>query len=433
MKHWLLFSIYTLYSVYNCIAQSNSSDSLPYVIYSDDCCNTKIEQSYLRNCNGSSKFINRKSNLYFFEKINTHSIPSTFSTQDLTYVSPREWQKKPFLLNADLRTVAPIGGKWFGRFVIHLEPFFRVRIFRNDSSKGDLSSPVRTPSYMPGASIYFTLNGSKYSAPKLFNENNNTNFYLRVRAFHHSNGQNPNPQIDSLGTINLPSQPGYFNRYDGDFGINLHWEVGLGMIFKCRKSKLSNHLGDFIHKIKSDHLAFYNVFHERSLYLSFERPLFFLATTSELYNSADGGQVQSYIYGTDRINIKFSDIFGKCASDLVKHDNEWYTVQRPRFIERFRFIAEFSYITNRDWKRGPVTDLKNIGYLDQERFGLTLTTHLRIAGSTTSLFLQAGYYGSDIYNVYFQQSISFIRFGLGLGMFRNPERADLPVNSIKAN
>src|SRR5690349_8566992 len=66
--------------------------------------------------------------------------------------SPKTW----YFLSADIIPQFLIGGDWT-RFVLHITPRYKVRIFHNDKVAGDSSLPVRTPSYMPGATFYVPI------------------------------------------------------------------------------------------------------------------------------------------------------------------------------------------------------------------------------------------------------------------------------------
>jgi len=124
---------------------------------------------------------------------------------DLSYASPpfSDWgaPKAPYILSADVIPQFAIGGKW-SPIALHLTPRFKARIFRNDELAGDSSLPVRTPSYMPGATLYF----------KWDRLNRNSKYYkfASVSAFHHSNGQDGN-------SLNPDCT---YNQYNGSFSTN---------------------------------------------------------------------------------------------------------------------------------------------------------------------------------------------------------------------
>ncbi len=85
--------------------------------------------------------------------------------------------------------------------------------------------------------------------------------------------------------------------------------------------------------------------------------------------------------------------------------------------EQMRFIFEMNIITN-NLILGLLGNERDAKPLDCKRFNLSFTGHYRIPGANmASGFLSVGYYGSDPYNVYYQRSLYFLRFGLGIGFF----------------
>lgn len=76
--------------------------------------------------------------------------------------------------------------------------------------------------------------------------------------------------------------------------------------------------------------------------------------------------------------------------------------------------------------RGSTLNLEKVKAFDMsKRLNLWLTTYYVIGFSKhAALFSQVGYFGSDNYNIYFNQSIWNIRLGLTFGFFEQPEAPD---------
>ena len=128
-----------------------------------------------------------------FNKVNARrSGRMSFSHQTLNY-SPLSYACPPFLdlgspkkyyiLSADIIPQF-ISASSRLPFTIQLTARYKVRIFHNDIAQGDSSLPVRTPSFMPGATVYAPL-GKVYEGKLNIN-------YVGLAFFHHSNGQDGN-------------------------------------------------------------------------------------------------------------------------------------------------------------------------------------------------------------------------------------------------
>src|ERR1043165_6001081 len=107
-----------------------------------------------------------------------------------------------------------LGAKW-SRVAISLEPRVALRVMRGTSS------PVRTPSFNPGSTIYV----------RLLNDTTHL-FYFTTGLFHHSNGQD-GPTLDTA-----LAEPRKMNTYNGSFATN-YYTVGLNYAQQVKAGKLN--------------------------------------------------------------------------------------------------------------------------------------------------------------------------------------------------
>jgi hypothetical protein len=70
--------------------------------------------------------------------------------------------------------------------------------------------------------------------------------------------------------------------------------------------------------------------------------------------------------------------------------------------------------------------LEDVKFLDAgKRLNVWVTAYWIMPQTRSSaLFAQAGYYGSDNYNIYFAQSLWQFRFGLAFGVFNDSVEKD---------
>lgn len=349
----------------------------------------------------------RKSAYDFYKKLQLVSDLSTLSgvVTGYDYIIPRAWQKKPYILHANVQTPIPIGGSWFRArkvyFSIHIIPEFEVRILKNDSSKNDVSSPVRTPSYRPGATLFV-------SGGKLWDNRTKSQNYFAFKLFHHSNGQD-GPEIDTKGIYNVGDDTvGYFNRYNGNFASNLAFEFIYGGIIKLaktgkNKNKITSNYSEYIH---SSHSLYW-----RTSYL----------LEPEKFTSA---MKLTHAYGNHRFKFQLGWILHPLFKEIlrlkklkIKEDGNAFNK------ELIRVYFDFELVGDLDFKEGSIYSLRNAEWY--RRINTSITFSWRIPGTSFSgVFLQAGFHGNDRYNVYFQQSRIFVRAGIctGLMMYKTTDQ-----------
>lgn len=346
----------------------------------------------------------RATSLDFFKTTTILADASTASAySEVNYTQPRSWQKKPYVFDGIFNTPVPIGGKWFrvpGRgiyFAMQLHPDVTVRILQNDPAKGDSSSPVRTPSFMPGLTFFITSN--HFWLKPMYTARH----YFAFKISHHSNGQDA-PHF---------TPDGYWNRYNGDFSDFIIYEFiygGLkaGVVKNDREKKAI--AGNSIRTS-----AAYNYYWKGSFQLS---PKSSLPVDMNTY----------HLYGKYRTKGEFGFIWAPYYQDyVISRDKKVRTpVNAPTRKELFRVYANFTYIWDADLNTGSIYNLQRAKVYDiSKRLNIAVTFSARIPGTSfAGLFLQGGYYGQDPYNVYFQQSVLFLRAGISMGFFSFDMNAD---------
>jgi hypothetical protein len=335
-------------------------------------------------------------------KITDPSIAS-FGFSDFTYNSSPSKQKKPFLLNATIQPLINIGGKrWYIKNYIHtfqIQPSVTVRIFENDSNQNDHSLPVRTPSFIARFNYLF-------SHKKLWNDSLKNKIYFGLSLFHHSNGQD-GYEFYKDGTI---------NTYNGNFSEIAVYEFMIGGV-RCigkpySKDKRSKKVkGPRRIQIDSDHKSFlWKVSYEK-------HPNYF---TTPRFN-------EYHLYGKDRINVQLGYLFNPRSRHLG------YSATRQKWVplentfhsrEIRRIILNLSYIVDRNYNTSSIYSLQRVDFFNaSKRLNVDLTWYERIGTSNDyAVFMRVGYYGSDPYNIYFQESIFVARFGIAFGNFMAGER-----------
>jgi hypothetical protein len=353
----------------------------------------------------------RSTSLDFFKTTTILADASTVSVySELNYVEPRSWQKKPFIMDGIFNTPVPVGGKWCHiphhgiYFAMQLHPDITVRILQNDPAKGDSSSPVRTPSFMPGISFFVTSDWF-WNRPE-----NKAKHYFAFKIFHNSNGQD--------GTHFMPD--GYWNRYNGDFSDFVIYEFIYGGIKNGQVKNDDKQKALIGNSIRT--AATYSYYWNGSFQLSPKSSL-----VPDMTNY--------HLYGQYRTTGEIGFIWAPYYQDYVlSRDKKTKTpVNRPVRKEIFRVYANFTYIWDYDLNTGSIYDLSRAKIYDiTKRLNATVTFSARIPGvSFAGLFLQAGYYGSDPYNVYFEESMLFLRAGLSMGFFSFDLNPDKQKASVK--
>lgn len=262
-----------------------------------------------------------------------------------------------YILSADVSPQFVVGGDWI-RIPIHFTPRYKVRIFHENLEEGDVSLPVRTPSFMPGVSVYFKFKDLIYKDAKIN--------YFSISLFHHSNGQD--------GEEFLPD--GRVNLYNGNFSTNF-----IEPAYHFRNRKIFNDL---------EHDDFYGK-------ISIEKHFI---TAEKLVSS----------YGDYRLNIGLGFLRVRRKTGLLLNNDR--IVKKDYSREKDRLIFNSTFILgNRN--RG----LGKIG----KRINFDFNYNKKIPGSpNTAIFIGLGYYGSDPYNIYYEQNYFFVKAGLSFGFFLKP-------------
>jgi len=226
------------------------------------------------------------------------------------------------------------------RFFVLFSPRVKLRLL--DAHK----SPVRSPSYMPGAKVYFRI-GDNVMRPDFFS----------LAYSHHSNGQD-GPTLDAAGN---------FNRGEGKFTTNFYT-----LDYTAGKRKVSSQLSQSRYS---------------SIGTELHTGLFNRGYSKEL----DGN------YGFVRIN-------GSWTYDILKGksgDNKFNNHQRLQ--------ARFTYIADKYKDYGSLNLVKRLNASVQYNYQFGFMDNVALA-------LGAGYRGQDDYNIYFEDSYSFVSVGIVYGV-----------------
>ena len=213
---------------------------------------------------------------------------------------------------------------------------------------------------------------------------------------HHSNGQD--------GTHFLPD--GYWNRYNGDFSDFVIYEFIYGGL-KIGRPKNDKEVKAMLGNSTRTSAA-YNYYWKGSFQLSPK-------------SSLEPDMNQYHLYGQYRTNGEIGFIWAPYYQDYVlSRDKKVKTIiNGPVRKEIFRLYANLTYIWDGDFNTGSIYNLQRVKLYDiTKRLNLSVTFSARVPGTSfAGLFVQGGYYGQDPYNVYFQQSVLFIRAGISMGFF----------------
>jgi hypothetical protein len=324
------------------------------------------------------------------------TLMSAYSEYDKVWPNYSPFEKKPFYMIAQINTPVPIGGKWAKtvksglRFALFFHPDFEIRLLRNDPSRGDSSTPIRTPAFKPGFTLFVTQR-------KLW-DNRADKHYFALKIYHNSNGQD--------GTHFRPQDGGYYNRYNGDFSDLIIFQLIYGGFYSI------------------DHIPV-----DTALHINHNRYNRVLYTSSNFYwkgsftfyppRFIDSVLNAQSMYGKYRTEAQLGWILAPVYQEGIKgrQDSRFVPMYKPEKRERFRVYLDMEYIWDLPYRTGPIQDLQNVKIYDiTKRLNISLTGSYRIWGTPfAGLFCQIGYYGSDPYNVYFQQSMFFVRAGLSAG------------------
>ena len=326
-------------------------------------------------------------NLMKRRKFNEEFLEKTLVYADLSFVSFPYCEfgppKSPYILSADIRPQFLFGGVKSKSLALHIIPRFKVRQF------WDESKPVRTPSFMPGAALYFKSN--------YLNERSNKYYHYAGLAFsHHSNGQDGN-------ALNAD---GSYNTHTGTFSTNY--------------LELSYHLAKSPDRYTTEKKPHYEIYSK----IGYEYHPFGLE--SEMIGR----------YGRHRANLKLGLISNKVYEDVILYKNKGnqklrarmqgkkkYKISEPYIREYWRIVLNASFIADNSTIGTALS--KKMNPFDR-RINADISWSFRLPGSShVGLMATTGYYGSDPYNAYFENSFWFWRFGFSFGNFIKPGYKDL--------
>jgi len=353
----------------------------------------------------------------FHKYLRSVQAPSNISSFSNMRQVIRGVQKKAFIMDADIRTpITVIGFKRLGYNSLHLIPRFKYRIFRNDDSQHfglqDTSNAVRTPSAMPGAAYYWTFKSWWDNEPNQYFFKHK---YIGLYAFHHSNGQD-GPEIRdslSLSGFNVDS---VINRYNGNFGEQIVFEFIIGGRFamvkngrRYRQTKRAKRAVEDRTRT-NEYRHIYSRINQYNWRLGFEwHPVF---ATNRIFDDLD-------IYGKNRLNLDFTYLIKQRIIPYQTDGKYWAQVGERYDSEKWRHHFRLSYIMDRNYNRGELENLKSIRIWDLSyRLNFNYSLYFVPRQSENFAFFgELGYYGSDEYNIYFNESYWNARVGIAYGNF----------------
>lgn len=367
--------------------------------------------------------LRREKSESFFEFTKKVSLPTTISfigTNYRTTTDPFLDKPNP-LLDADINIPIALGGKrWYFRTrfgewynAVHVIPQFKVKIFKNSTEFGDISQPVRTPSYLPRISYYGTP-GS------FIKKNTFLGFFGSI--FHHSNGQDGPEFFEEDKNFGF-WKSGRINTYNGNFGEQLAFEFGMVSSKEYKEFPLINtrfyRLENQNEKLKkgggrtifsSSSEGFIKDFHRISL-----------ETHPKSLTNQD--LLSKNLYGRNRLNYNLSWAYVSFPIEYLKSkhiatDEKYYkAISREHKREIFRFALDGTVVL--DKKYNFLNDNLTLGNAPfKKRINLLATFYRRVGGTANAaVFVQGGYLGTDPYNIYFAQSSWNLRFGLSFLYF----------------
>ena len=379
--------------------------------------------------------LERRSNaLEFFKMMRQLAEPSTISFfgTDKTWYTDSKYQKKLFLLNGDLQTPIALGGRrwtikdkvfWGKRTLmntLHIVPRFKVRIFKDDFAKfRDTSSSVRTPSYLPAITWYLANEKKwKQEKDKPGRKKYTASRFFGIKLFHHSNGQDGD-EFNLNGTVNF---------YNGNFGENLVPEFIIGgireydarpfFLFKKRKSEKQPDAKTAPGKAK-------RLFYWKASLEPHFKEVFGIPLTNAVFDSLD-------LYGRYRVNLQLAWSVIPRYRELIRSGDCYIQVTEGEERELFRLLLDFSFIADPKYNTGDRNKRKRVKWFGlDKRMNLYATLFWRITGApNASLFAQFGYWGSDPYNIYFQQSLFQLRGGISMAFYKFPDSGDLKLPDL---
>ncbi|MFC5412874.1 hypothetical protein ACFPMF_26355 [Larkinella bovis] len=331
--------------------------------------------------------------------------PSTVTSLATWTIMDLGYQKKNFILDSDLQLPIAIGGKRFGLNHVQVIPRFQVRIFQDDiqvpfGPKGDYSLPVRTPSAMPGIAYYrsFRQWWKNVNAPRWF-----TGLYV----FHHSNGQDGS-EIDTV------RRPGEVNIYNGNFSENVIAEFIVGGKWTLGRTDLliSPENRALRNAAKPGDLLYFKTQKKWDLYWRIGYEWHPKSLSNSVFDSLG-------MYGRHRINVRVGLIRIRNLMEYIKGTDTFCMLKPETAFEQFRVTLNMNYIADTRYNRGNTFSLDRIAQFNLKRRLNLWASFYYILGKSkhSALFAQAGYFGSDTYNIYFNQSMWHVKAGFSFAFF----------------
>ncbi|MDN5202524.1 hypothetical protein QQ008_14145 [Fulvivirgaceae bacterium BMA10] len=356
---------------------------------------------------------------HFYHKLIQITEPGVVSS--LWDLNDNSSNKNSYILHGDIYLPVGMGGYgWrIGNKIIHTLQFIpqvKVRILRDDQTLGDISLPVRTPSFIPR--IVWNISNTKFWK---YHEMK-WSYYGAISAFHHSNGQDGN-EFNRDGSI---------NTYNGNFGEDVAFEFRIGgtkafliRSIKARKGmknlrflRKSYHNLDSI-RIRKEARASkktrlvnvpYNYINEVNHRIAFEwHPK---GLSNRAFKQYD-------LYGRYRINYLFNfRKIKKYQSVFFNRGNkERHTLGDRRWEESYRMSIKASLIAG-TLQTGNINSLNDAKI--EDRLNLHVSFYWMFKGSNNAaIFMRGSYMGSDEYNIYFQDRVWLGRLGLAFGFFNH--------------
>jgi hypothetical protein len=293
-----------------------------------------------------------------------------------------EWgsPKAPYWLSADIHPNFVFRSSFY-KLSFHLTPRFIVRGLWDNPKEGDVSMPVRTPSYMPGGTAYYPLNID--IAP---DRNVEHNLLSSLSFFHHSNGQD-GPTLDSTKQ--------HLYHYNGNFST---FFIEPAITYSRREY--------FEGTICMDCPGDQRIYRDFFIRLGYEQH-FMIADTMKSS------------FGSTRFNLSCGLISVRSFCDLYIHGIDTAATSEAYSRENWRLLFNITFIAGK-------RDLE-LGGIEKRINAELLFNHHLFRAPQTGIFIAVGYYGSDPYNIYYDLSYPYIRAGISVGYFNAPSVN--PVNS----
>jgi hypothetical protein len=334
----------------------------------------------------------------FFKKVSEPSLASMKGT-DFHRNTSSSLQKKSYALNITIQPVLNLGGKrWFFNKWIHtfqVVPSITARVFSNDSTQNDHSLPIRTPSFIARGT--YALAHQRW-----VKESGLPGTYLGISLYHHSNGQD---------TYEFDYASGILNTYDGNFS---------------EEAVVDFFMGGFYQKIHQEGVPKLVKRGARSFLQAARMHLFHWRGGYEYHPRLLSSPkfLAHHLYARKRLFFQCSRLRMPQLKDLVCRGKSCWATTDQKFQSRelSRLALQVSYIVDGRYNDGGLYVQNPIALWNiQKRLNIDLTWYERVGTqSDYALFARLGYYGSDPYNIYFQQSIFVFRFGVAFGVFQDP-------------